>query len=655
MKFPTFSQWLCLPRILTRRETAGLLLCLAGMLSAGCFILYSEYISHTKVIPADKGSFSEGMVGAPRFLNPLYADSNDVDRDISEVLYSGLMAYDINGNLVPDLAKSYSLADDGTTYEFILKDNLKWSDGAPLTADDILYTISIIQDADYKSPLRGAWLGVTGQKITNTSLRLKLKNPYSSFLETCVLKILPKHIWSNISASDFPLSPYNLQPISNGPYIVKSVNRDKNNNITSLTLAPNEYYYGQKPHLQNIIFSFYNNKESLIAAFNRGAIQAFAPQEMDSQNNTAIAGTRDYSFLLPRYFALFFNSNKNAALTDKYVRQALNYAVNKTEIIQQVLNGKGTVVNSPILPDYFDLNNPTINYNYDIKQAADLLDKEDFKISDNGIRIKSVNKKPAFTFTKNLMKGSKLDPDVKELQQCLRKEVAPNLQISGNFGADTLDAVNKFQEKYRDDILEPNGLNAPTGDVKQATRDKLNQVCFPAGNQTIPLHFTITTVNQPIMVATANLIKTQWQAIGAAVDIKIEDIDSLENNVIKPRDYEILLFGEMLGMRPDPFPYWSSTQINDPGLNLALFQNTDADKLLNNARQAIDDSIRNDNLENFQNLLLDNAPAVFLYNPDYIYTVSDKIQGIKGGKIAAPPQRFGTVNEWYTQVKRVWK
>jgi len=337
------------------------------------------------------------------------------------------------------------------------------------------------------------------------------------------------------------------------------------------------------------------------------------------------------------------------------VRQALNYATNKTEIIQQVLNGKGTVVNSPILPDYFGLNAPTINYNYDIEQAANLLDKEDFKISDNGIRVKSVNKKPAFTFTKNLTKGSKLDPDVKELQKCLQKEVAPDIQISGNFGADTLDAVNKFQEKYRSDILDPNGLNAPTGDVKQATRDKLNQVCFPAGNQTIPLHFTITTVDQPIMVASANLIKTQWQAIGAAVDIKIEDIDSLENNTIKPRDYEILLFGEILGSKPDPFPYWSSTQINDPGLNLALFQNTDADKLLNNIRQATDDNSRNASLENFQNLLLDDAPAVFLYNPDYIYTVSDKIQGIKAGKIATPPQRFATVNEWYTQVKRVWK
>jgi len=492
-------------------------------------------------------------------------------------------------------------------------------------------------------------------KITNTTLRLKLKNPYSSFLETCALKILPKHIWGNISANDFPLSPYNLQPIGSGPYIVKTVNRDKNNNIVALSLAPNEYYYGQKPHLQNFTFSFFNSNESLMSAIRRNAIQAFAPEGTGNQNNIAVEGTYDYSFLLPRYFALFFNSNKNPALADKYVRQALNYATNKTEIIQQVLNGKGTVVNSPILPDYFGLNAPTINYNYDIEQAANLLDKEDFKISDNGIRVKSVNKKPAFTFTKNLTKGSKLDPDVKELQKCLQKEVAPDIQISGNFGADTLDAVNKFQEKYRSDILDPNGLNAPTGDVKQATRDKLNQVCFPAGNQTIPLHFTITTVDQPIMVASANLIKTQWQAIGAAVDIKIEDIDSLENNTIKPRDYEILLFGEILGSKPDPFPYWSSTQINDPGLNLALFQNTDADKLLNNIRQATDDNSRNASLENFQNLLLDDAPAVFLYNPDYIYTVSDKIQGIKAGKIATPPQRFATVNEWYTQVKRVWK
>jgi len=147
-----------------------------------------------------------------------------------------------------------------------------------------------------------------------------------------------------------------------------------------------------KTHLQNFTFSFFNSNESLMSAIRRNAIQAFAPEGTGNQNNIAVEGTYDYSFLLPRYFALFFNSNKNPALADKYVRQALNYATNKTEIIQQVLNGKGTVVNSPILPDYFGLNAPTINYNYDIEQATSLLDKEDFKISDNGIRVKSVNK-----------------------------------------------------------------------------------------------------------------------------------------------------------------------------------------------------------------------------------------------------------------------
>ena len=230
---------------------------------------------------------------------------------------------------------------------------------------------------------------------------------------------------------------------------------------------------------------------------------------------------------------------------------------------------------------------PTTGYDFNITQAQQLLDKAGFIPGSDGIRVEAINRKPAFQFTKNLTSGSTLDPDVKELQKCLVAQVAPDLTVSGKFGADTKDAVNKFQEKYRAEILDANKLTEPTGDVKQASRDKLNAVCFPSGNQTIPLHFTLTTANQPTLMKVAEIIKTQWQALGAAVDIKTEDIDSLQRT-IKPRDYEILLFGEVLGTLPDPFPFWHSSQKNDPGLNFSLYQNPDADKALTAARHSAD-------------------------------------------------------------------
>lgn len=655
MKFPTFAQWTQLLCVLSRAEKIALFFFVLAAFVSAWILLVAAYHSRTVLAPADKGSFTEGIIGTPRFLNPLYADSNDADRDITQLLYSGLLGYDSQGKLAADLAKNYSISDSGTTYEFILKDNLVWSDGQPLTSDDIIYTISVIQDPAYKSPLRGQWLGVETQKITDKGLRLKLANPNASFLENCALKILPKHVWENISADDFPLSPYNLSPIGSGPYIAKKTNRNKDGDIISIETAPNAKYYGQKPHIQNFIFAFFSDSDSLLASFRRGIVKGFARQQLSDPKSAAIAGAATYSFTLPRYFALFFNAANNIALDNTQVRQALNLATNKQEIIAQALNNDGTIVDSPILPDFYHFNAPTTAYPFDAERAKQLLDKSGFIAGPDGIRVKSINRKPAFQFTKNLTAGSKLDPDVKELQKCLAKEVAPDLAASGSFGADTRDAVNKFQQKYHADILDPNGLAAPTGDVKLATREKLNSVCFPAGNQTTPLKITLTTVNQPTLVKVAQLVKNQWEAVGASVQIKTEDIDSLERDSIKPREYEALLFGEVLGSLPDPFPFWHSSQKSDPGLNFSLYQNADADKALADARQNLDAGTRETSLESFQNILLADAPAVFLYNPTYVYVTSGEIKGVSGGIIADPSNRFAQVGQWYTEYKRNWK
>ncbi len=110
--------------------------------------------------PARGGTYREGVIGQPRFLNPLYSPANTPDQDIVELVFSGLMKYDSQGNVVPDLAEAYQVSEDGRIYHFTLRDNLVWHDHEPLTADDVIFTIRTIQNPDYKSPLRAGWLGV---------------------------------------------------------------------------------------------------------------------------------------------------------------------------------------------------------------------------------------------------------------------------------------------------------------------------------------------------------------------------------------------------------------------------------------------------------------------------------------------------------------
>ena len=139
------------------------------------------------------------------------------------------------------------------------------------------------------------------------------------------------------------------------------------------------------------------------------------------------------------------------------------------------------------------------------------------------------------------------------------------------------------------------------------------------------------------------------------MEIKTFNISALEREVIKPRNYEMLLFGEVLGAIPDPFPFWHSSQKNDPGLNLAIYENKKCDKLLEEARKNLDENLRKEKLEEFQDILIEDAPAVFLYNPDYLYFVSKEIKGVGAAIITDPSQRFSNIEGWYIKTKRAFK
>jgi peptide/nickel transport system substrate-binding protein len=150
-------------------------------------------------------------------------------------------------------------------------------------------------------------------------------------------------------------------------------------------------------------------------------------------------------------------------------------------------------------------------------------------------------------------------------------------------------------------------------------------------------------------------VQSQWENLGVEIEIETFNISTLEREIIKPRNYETLLFGEVLGAIPDPFPFWSSLQKKDPGLNLSLYENKKCDKLLEEARKSLDENERKEKLEEFQDLLIKDAPAVFLYNPDYLYFVSKEIKGIDAKIIANPSKRFIGIENWYIKTKRAWR
>ena len=164
----------------------------------------------------------------------------------------------------------------------------------------------------------------------------------------------------------------------------------------------------------------------------------------------------------------------------------------------------------------------------------------------------------------------------------------------------------------------------------------------------------MVTVNQPQLVKAAELLKEQWEALGIKLEVTAVDVSTLSKNFIKPREYESLLFGEVLGSIPDPFPFWHSSQQKDPGLNLAMYGNKIADGLLEEARESSDLETQKENYEEFQDILIADYPAVFLYSSDYLYLVKGKVQGIEDRTIVDPSKRFSGINNWYIETKRAW-
>lgn len=639
-KWPALWQWKKFFKILKKGERILFLLFSFSFIISAIFLFSSIYYKNTKITAAEGGMFIEGVLSQtqPRFVTPIYANS-DIDRDLTELIFSGLMKYSTDMQIVPDLARDYpEIGNEGTEYKFFLKENLFWQDGAPLTADDIVFTIKTIQNPDFKSPYLANWVGVKVEKINDLTVKITLQKPYSAFLENCAIKILPKHIWEGIPVSNFALDPHNLeQAIGSGKYKIKEVKRINSGPVQYLILEKNNLYSGKKPYIMEVKFLFSEKPEDLI---NNAKKEKITGLNISPYQN--IEGWQKNDLSLPRYFAIFFNQERSKPLAIKEIRQALSYATDKKEISEKI-------VQSPILPDFYGFDQPGQIYEFDVEKAKQILDQTGFKDENgDGIREKLIKKEFAFTFKSQLKIGSK-GKEVEELQKCLKGEV------TASFGEKTKQLVIEFQEKYAKEILEPSGLTSGTGSVGKATRDKLNEVCFGDPNELLELKISLATINQPQMIEVANILKKQWKEIGVELQIQSHPLFELEQDFIKPRSYDALLLGEVLGAIPDPFPFWHSSQAKDPGLNLASYQNKKTDELLEKNRSSSDPEERKQNLIEFQNAITQDIPAIFLYSSDYYYFTSPKVKGITSKKVVDPSKRFSDIENWYIKTKRVLK
>lgn len=633
-RIPRPGQLRRLPRLLSGMELQLLrvsvfLFCI-GILWLGATVVRG----YRDQVPAVGGTYREAVVGAPELVNPLFASLNEADRDIVRLVYSGLMRFDAQQRLVPDLAAKVDVSEDERTYTFTLREDVLWHDAEPFTAEDVAFTFSLIQDEVVGSPLYVTFQGVGVEVVDDYTVVFTLEEPFAPFLQSLTVGILPAHYWETIQPERLALTQQNLQPIGTGPYMFSRLAKDATGAVYEYELERYERYHREAPYIETFEFVYYpvyDGEAGAIRALRQQAVDGlhFVPSDLRSQAERKFISL--HTLQLPQYTALFFNEARELALADADVREALAIALDKDRIVREALGGEGNVIEGPILPGFPGFNPELEKVSYDITAANELLDES----------------WPTMTIEEyRALRTSEL---TEQLLAEKRAQLQAVEMVTSTSEVETAPAV--------EEALVEISTSTVAGEVEQILTGEIDpsQTFYRKSDNDVLLEIDIVTVDTEEYRTAAALIEASWQEIGVTVNVAFVPARELSRTVLKDRSYDVLLYGVILGSDPDQYPFWHSSQIAAPGLNLSQYENDTVDELLEDARETTDAERLEELYTEFQQEILSDRPAVFLYTPTYTYAQSTDVFGFGVSRIFVPSDRFANVGQWYLKTKGIWK
>ena len=302
------------------------------------------------------GTLVEGMVGRATSVDPL-EPRNAADLDLISLVFGGLTRSFPDGSVGPDLAESWTISRDGRVYTFTLRAGATWQDGQPVTADDVVFTVLTIQNADYQGPLRASWRSVRVAKLDARNVRFTLAEPVGAFLQATTLPILPAHLLIGVPVASLPDAIFNRQPVGSGPYRLVHLDFDQ----AQLELVPSASSGGELPSpsvgapggsIRKILVRFFSDGASLAEAFRAGAVDTAAgllPAQALALGDVSGASVVYYpsttlTTIVPNVHVghrLFANAN---------VRRGLLHALDREGMIDRLLGGAAQRADSPISP-----------------------------------------------------------------------------------------------------------------------------------------------------------------------------------------------------------------------------------------------------------------------------------------------------------------
>jgi len=528
----------------------------AGLLLLSACEASMPAIPVPRVGPVQGGQVTEAVAGTPGTLNPLFEQGAN-EKEIDSLIYQGLTSVNARQQVIGLLAKGWTLSQDGLTYTFDLRTGVRWADGAPFNADDVMFTFQVLQSDDYTQATQQYWKDVKVERGGEFQVKFTLKAPSAAFPLYLRQGILPRHLFQNVAVADMPRSPRSgAKAIGTGPFKVGSISPDRH----IVTLDRNDYA-NPKANLDHFLFRSYPSLGDAIDAVSRGEADTFG--DLLPQGISALAKHPDLNVMQLRTFnfaAVLFNLTPDLStyFNPPAVRQALNQAVDRNRIVRDVLEGHADAASGPIPPsDWAYAKQPAEKYKYDPAQAA------------------------------------------------------KTLQAAGWV------------------------MNMQTGVLNKGGRD-------------FQVH--LVTADAYPYKPVAESVRDQLRLIGIQVVIDPVPASVLVNKYLVGKQYQLALADFENGSDPDQSSLWHSGAQAD-SLNFTsadrLPKQALIDKDLEDGVSKPDQASRRPFYQDFQDLMADAAPAIFLFEPHYAYVVSRRVRGVHTNPVIEPIDRFEYVTDWY--------
>jgi len=500
------------------------------------------------------GTYAEATLGQINSMNPLYATTSS-EKTLARLLFSGLLSVDVSGHLGNDLARSVTIDDSKKIWTVKLRDNLRWSDGASITADDVVYSFNLINNPAAKTSTSSGFANIKIEQIDDLTVQFTLPNTYVAFYSALVFPIVPAHILSEVEPALVFEHSFSTNPIGSGPFVLNAVQSSASGGKT-IYLNKNPTYYRGETMLNSFILRTFGSSGEIVDALNRLDVTASA--DISNVSNPNITNSAIFTKKTATNNGAFaFLNTLSPTLSDRSVRQALRLGIDMDALRQDLVSDMP--LDFPILANQINVNFPEL---------------------------------PAFN-----------------------KDQATELLSSAGY---TL---------VEDELQNSEGMQ-PAINIATISSGYLPQLAERLAEQLTALGFATTT----------NIYETESSA------------SSFFTSVIRPRDFDILLYEIDMGTDPDLFPYYHSSQASATGLNFSDYRNGIVDDLLLSARTTFDASLRQAKYESFLDHWVDDAPAIGLYQVNLTYYFNHLARTFsENSKIPSSIDRFSDILYWATE------